>query len=195
MLPQLLLPVYWFSPTQSLLLLLSTIYPLPSFILLIVSPSFLSSVSLALKIVFLFFPYSLILNTLTFIFFYQYLIFIWRLLCCGLLNPIISCNISKTFTLKTLSFLHQIFPIYPSFLFFLFLFLCFSFYYNSHFLNSSPLLNLSSSLLLSLQCQSKFITLLYHCLILLGEHSTFINCLLIFPFIPLLNLFINSLFL
>ena len=52
---------------------------------------------------------------------------------------------------------------------------------------------LSSSLLLSLQCLSKFVTLSYYCLMLLEDHSTSISFLLIILFIPLLNSSTNSL--
>ena len=54
--------------------------------------------------------------------------------------------------------------------------------------------SLSSSCLLSLQCLSKFVAYLYHCSILIGEHSDSISFCLITSFIPLLNSFINNLF-
>ena len=54
-------------------------------------------------------------------------------------------------------------------------------------------LNLFSFLLFSLQYLSKFVALSYHCSILLREHFTSINFLLITLFIPLLNSSINDL--
>ena len=56
-------------------------------------------------------------------------------------------------------------------------------------------LSFSSSCLLSFQCLSKFVAYLYHCSILIGGHSDSISFCLITSFIPLLNSFINNLFL
>ena len=54
-------------------------------------------------------------------------------------------------------------------------------------------LNLSFSHLIFLQCLSKFVVLLYYCLMLLEKCSTCISFLLITLFIPHLNSFINAL--
>ena len=54
-------------------------------------------------------------------------------------------------------------------------------------------LNLSISHLIFLQCLSKFVVLLYYCLMLLEKCSTCISFLLITLFIPHLNSFINTL--
>ena len=65
----------------------------------------------------------------------------------------------------------------------------------TRFLVSFLPLNLFSSLLLSFQCLSKFVVLLYYCSILLGQYSASINFLLITLFISHLNSSTNSLLL